>query len=111
MYGQRGPQKGQNLGSQRPPLMELPPNLKLMFEPLAPLEFKPPENKPNLPPYSGVSQYVSLFETNSPPKPKPFETPAEKKEKAKERLQKLNKEKNDLLAHDWDPHNNSKATE
>jgi U1 small nuclear ribonucleoprotein len=83
----------------------------MMFEPLAPLEFKPPLERRALPTYSGVSKYSSLFETGEPPKPRPFETPIERKAKAKERLQKQHKEKNELLVNEWDPHNNPKATE
>lgn len=86
-------------------------DMKMMFEPLAPLEFKIPVERHPLPAYSGVSQFASLFESEEPPKPKPFETPTDRKTKAKERLQKQHKERNELLVNEWDPHNNPKATE
>jgi hypothetical protein len=82
-----------------------------MFEPFAPIEFKPPIQKPALPPYTGIAQYLQLFETTEPPKPKVFETPLQRKQKLKEKILKLHKEKNEVLANDWDPHNNPKATE
>lgn len=81
-----------------------------MFDPQAPIIFKPPVTKKEQLPMTGIGSLVGLFETTPAPKPKPFEAPAERKKKTRERMQKLHKEKNDLLAQDWDPHHNSKAT-
>lgn len=104
----RGSLKG--VGGNQPPLVGLPLNLRAMFDPITPLEFKPPlERKPTVP-ISGISTYVKNFETTPPPPPKPFIPPTEAKALARERLQKLHQEKNELLAQDWDPHNNHKAT-
>jgi hypothetical protein len=121
-------QKGLGLG--KPPLLDLPPrkfcslfvsgngglflcfvDFRIMFEPVAPLEYKPPLQKRSLPPYTGVSQYLSLFEKEEPSKPKPFETPLERKKALREKMLKLHKEKNEIFMNDWDAHNNSKATE
>lgn len=82
-----------------------------MFEPRKPLEFKPIEPKKPLPPYTGISQYVNLFETTPPPPAKPIQTIEEIKQQKREKAIKLHKEKVELLAVDWDPHNNPKATE
>jgi hypothetical protein len=86
-------------------------DFRIMFEPVAPLEYKPPLQKRSLPPYTGVSQYLSLFEKEEPSKPKPFETPLERKKALREKMLKLHKEKNEIFMNDWDAHNNSKATE
>jgi len=61
--------------------------------------------------YTGVGQYMSLFETTPPPAPTPFVPPAERKVQMKEKLQELHTEKNELLASSWDPATNPKATE
>jgi U1 small nuclear ribonucleoprotein len=82
-----------------------------MFEPTVPLEWKPKPERRELPPYSGIAAFVTNFETEEPPKLKPFEPPAERKKRMKEKMQKLHHEKNDLLANEWDPHANPKATE
>ena len=74
-------------------------------------EFKPPlQQKKELPSYTGIGQYLNLFETQPPPTPTPFVPPAERKMKLKQRLQALHMEKNDLLASQWDPQSNPKAT-
>ena len=44
---------GASTANQRPALQDLPPNLKMMFEPRPPLEFKEPIIKPRCPPYTG----------------------------------------------------------
>lgn len=82
-----------------------------MFEPLAPVEFKPPVLKREMPPYSGISSFVHAFETGPPPPPKAFETPQERKQKIKAKMLQLHKEKVEILVNDWDPHSDSKATE
>jgi hypothetical protein len=83
-----------------------------MFEPRPPLEFKAKANEhKHDASYSGVSRYTSLFEATPPPPPAPFVQPVEKKKLMKEKLIALNKERNDLLAADWDPNSNPRATE
>lgn len=110
--------RGQMSGgaNQRPPLADLAPGMKLMFEPRPPLEFKPAPallmKKPPTP-YSGIAQFTSLFETEPPPPVKPIETPAERKERRRQQLIQLQKEKNDLIISSggYEPSTNPKATE
>mmetsp|Transcript_1298 Transcript_1298/g.2110 ORF Transcript_1298/g.2110 Transcript_1298/m.2110 type:complete len:353 (-) Transcript_1298:304-1362(-) len=96
--------------NQRPPLSDLPPNMKMMFEPRPPLPHKPPMTKRKMPPYTGISQYIPLFEKETPEKPI-VENPKERKKRLSEQLMKSNQEKNELLIIDWDPKRNFKATE
>jgi len=96
--------------NQRPPLSDLPPNMKMMFEPRPPLPHKPPQVKRKMPPYTGISQYTSLFEKETPKKPE-VENPKERKQRLREQLMQANREKNELLVADWDPKRNFKATE
>lgn len=87
-------------------------DLKAMFEPRPIIEYKPPARpRKHDASYTGVSQYLSLFETTPPPAPTPFVPPAERKIQMKEKLQALHAEKNDLMASSWDPSANPKATE
>lgn len=85
-------------------------DLRVMFDPITPLEFKPPAEKRPGVPLAGVASLLTNFETTPPPERKPFIPPVEAKKLAQERLQKLHQEKNELLVQDWDPHNNPKAT-
>lgn len=64
-----------------------------------------------MPPYTGIAQYVNLFEKTPPPPVAPFTPPDEVKKQVKEKLAATHKEKNALLAADYDPHKNPKATE
>lgn len=83
-----------------------------MFEPRPLLEYKAPvHQKHRTPTYTGVSQYANLFEKGPPPPKADFVPPAERKTQMKEKLLALHNEKNELLAADWDPNNNPKATE
>ena len=82
----------------------------MMFEPRPPLPHKPPQVKRKMPPYTGISQYTSLFEKETPKKPE-VENPKERKQRLREQLMQANREKNELLVADWDPKRNFKATE
>lgn len=63
----------------------LPPQLLALFQPRPPLTFFKPANVTKCRALDGISQYVSLFEDETPPKPAPAETKEEKvKRKAKE---------------------------
>ena len=63
--------RGQMSGgaNQRPPLMDLAPGMKLMFEPRPPIPYMPPPSlsKKPAPPYTGIAQYASLFDKEPPP--------------------------------------------
>ena len=85
-------------------------DLKAMFDFVAPIPFRTPMERNPPPQYSGVSQYLSLFETTPPPTNPYFEPPVERKKKVQENLRLLHEQKNELLANEWDPHNNTKAT-
>lgn len=83
-----------------------------MFEPRPLLEYKPPvQQNHRTPTYTGIAQYTELFEKGPPPPHAPFIPPVERKVQMKEKLVSLHNEKNELLAADWDPNNNPKATE
>lgn len=86
-------------------------DLRMMFEPLAPLEFKPPIVRREFSGYNGIALSTSLFEKDPPPKPKSFETPLERRQKSRAKTLQLHKEKVEILVNDWDPHSNTKATE
>lgn len=80
-------------GNQRPPLTDLAPGMKLMFEPRMPLEYKPPlllSKRPN-PPCTGISAFLSpdLFEKEAPPPPPPIELPSERKERLRLHVQHI----------------------
>ena len=60
---------------------------------------------------AGISMYTLQFETEKPPVPPVFDPPKERKRRYKETMAKLHTERNELLASQWDPHNNPKATE
>jgi len=85
--------------------------MKLMFEPRPPLEHKPPLVKRKMPPYTGVANWISCFEKDPPPLRVTMETPREKKLRLKAELKKIQDEKLELLAADWDPNANRMATE
>jgi hypothetical protein len=55
--------------NQRPPLLDLPPQFKLMFEPNTDLIFKAPIVKRKMPPLTGISDILKqgLFEASSSP--------------------------------------------
>ena len=87
-------------------------DLKAMFEARPIIPYKPPaQQHKHDATYTGISSYTSLFETTPPPKTEVFMPPNEQKQHMKEKLQKLHEEKNELLAADWNPNNNPKATE
>lgn len=81
-----------------------------MFQPRPPLEYRPPIVRRESKPYTGVSQYLSLFETSTPPPREEFEQPADRKKRLKEQMARLNDEKNELMLADWNPQANPKAT-
>lgn len=93
----------------------LPPNLLALFAPREPIPYLPPTEK--LPhektpgTYTGVGQYLSLFED---PKDTPPPTRVETRE---ERVERKRREKAEQVAYKleqdialWDPHNNAAGT-
>ena len=66
MAGRKMTPKGQMAFGGGPPITHLPPPMKAMFQPGPPLEFKKKVAKRRNQPYTGVSQYVALFETDAP---------------------------------------------
>jgi U1 small nuclear ribonucleoprotein len=92
----------------------LPPNLLALFAPREPIKFVPPLERPKHHrrlPYTGLAQYMQLFETDLPPLPVKTETKEEKKERKKrERLEQVQYKIEQELAL-WDPQNNDKSTE
>ncbi|KAL1428162.1 hypothetical protein MTO96_016962 [Rhipicephalus appendiculatus] len=93
----------------------LPPNLLALFAPRDPIPYLPPTDK--LPhektqgTYTGVSQYLNLFED---PKDTPPPTRVETRE---ERIERKRREKAEQVAYKleqdialWDPYNNSSGT-
>lgn len=81
-----------------------------MFQAKPPLEYRAPIVRRESKPYSGVSQYTSLFETDTPPPREEFEQPKDRKLRLKEQLTRLNDEKNELMLAEWNPQSNPKAT-
>lgn len=112
--------------NQRPPLSDLATSkislwlwcdfliilsdLKLMFEPRAPIQYAKPIVKRKMPPYSGIGQYIKKFELETPPLPPKGELPAERKAKEHEELIRINRAKVEELAKDWEPKNNPRST-
>ncbi|GAB2226169.1 hypothetical protein Drorol1_Dr00021964 [Drosera rotundifolia] len=92
----------------------LTPNLLRLFEPRAPLEFKPPPEKRKLLPYSGMAQFVSLFADKDDPDYAPplqkGETPVERRA----RIHQLRLEAGAAKAAEdlekYDPHNDPNVT-
>ena len=82
-----------------------------MFEPRPPVEHKKNIVKVRMPPYTGIAQYLNAFEKTPPPPRILFETPKERKLRIRAEIKKVNDEKLELLAADWDPHSNPFATE
>jgi hypothetical protein len=85
-------------------------DMKMMFESRPPLQFvKHPPKRPNSG-YTGISQFLSNFETVLPPAPTNFDPPLQKKTRQAEEVERLNKEKIELLAASWDPNSDPNVT-
>lgn len=83
--------RGQMSGgaNQRPPLMDLAPGMKLMFEPRPPIPYMPPPmlTKKPTPPYTGIAQYAALFEKDAPPTSiSTVETPHQRKDRLRQQV-------------------------
>ena len=68
-------------------------NLLKLFEPRAPLEFKPPPEKRKLPPYTGMAQFVSNFAEPGDPEYAPPVPEAETPSQRRARIHMLRLEK------------------
>ena len=105
--------RGQMSGgaNQRPPLSDLPLHLKAMFEPNLPIKPARAIVKKPMPAYTGIASYTKNFELEQPEPEAPKPVPAEVKSKRKEEIARLNEERVEALAADWDPKANPDATE
>ena len=81
-----------------------------MFEARPMPAFFPHDKSKPYPPYQGVGRLLGLFESTPPPVRPFFEPPSERKNRIRREMAALHAEKVELLASDWDPHNNPKAT-
>ena len=75
--------KGQMAFGGGPPITHLPPAMKAMFQPGPPLIFREKIVKRRPTPYTGVAQYLELFEATAPPERETHETPRERRAKVK----------------------------
>lgn len=107
--------KGQMSGSNDcAPISSLQKPIKDMFDPIPPIKHFPPEKRAPPRQYTGLAAFLAsqpnLFETTPPPAREPFISPKECKEQLKQRRKEEHQRQNDILAADWDPQNNPKAT-
>jgi len=96
----------------KPSIADLMPHMKLMFEPNPPIEWKPMiPKKEKINTYNGISQHVNEFDKENKETAQVIvEHPKERRLRIREAKNKLNDEKIALLANNWDPHNNEKAS-
>lgn len=99
-------------GNQRPPLSDLPPGMKSMFD------ARPPVQHPThavsvrkMPAYSGMATYAQAFETVPAPARALVETPIDRAARVKAEHLRSEADKLALLITDYDPKHNLKATE
>ena len=97
--------KGQMAFGGGPPITHLPPPMKAMFQPGPPLEFKKKVAKRRNRPYTGMAQYVALFETDAPAPRQKFTTPKENKANRRAAAMAANDAKMEAEAAAWDPNN------
>lgn len=74
----------------------LPPNLLLLFQPRPPIAYLPPVEKPTMPAYSGVAQFITQFEdpaTVDYTKFRPIETKEQQRERKRKERQDVEDEK------------------
>jgi U1 small nuclear ribonucleoprotein len=77
--------KGQMSSSgMGPAIMHLPPHLKVLFEPNAPLMHMPRLVKRKMPPYTGIAGFLDAFEESTPPPREVQETPKERRERRRQ---------------------------
>lgn len=77
--------KGQMSSSgMGPAIVHLPPHLKVLFEPNAPLAHLPQLGKRKMPPYAGLAAFLGAFETEAPPPRVVSETPKERRERQRQ---------------------------
>ena len=118
--------------NQRPPLSDLPmskstslialsvfeysrfcpvSDLKMMFEPNRPLKPMPKVVKRQMPPYTGISNFLKEFEIGDPPSVIKSEDLKERKARRVAEQMALNDAQTMEQAKLWDPTKNPKATE
>jgi U1 small nuclear ribonucleoprotein len=94
-----------------PAIAHLPPNFRIMFDPRAPIEFKPPIVKRTMPPLLGISQFTDQFETTEVPERIIFETPRQRQERKRNTKMAAETEKMKTELEAWDPHKGTNCTE
>lgn len=118
MAVRRATPKGQMSNSGLgPAIANLPIQLKSLFEPRAPLDYKPPLRKRKMPPYAGLCSadgsdyFLKQFETVTPPVREVHETPLERKTRTD--AAKLTRVAEELATaqSQWNPNDNTEATE
>jgi len=81
----------------------LPPALLSLFAPRPSIPFMEPIEKRPPPLLTGLSNYLSRFETTAPPPPSIKETPNQKRERIQKEREEKNKSKIETLLGKWDP--------
>ena len=93
------------------PPQHTPSDMRPMFDPRPPVEFVRIQQKPAPQAYTGIAQYVGLFETDTPEPNPPFVSYKERKTAERAALMKVHEERLALEKEDWDPKKDGKATE
>ncbi|KAL0591387.1 hypothetical protein ABG067_001418 [Albugo candida] len=96
--------KGQMSSSgMGPAIHHLPMHIRALFEANGPLTHLPQLTKRKMPPYAGISDFISQFEKDPPPQRLLSETPKERKERLRaEQIAKHQEKLNQEIAK-WDP--------
>jgi len=81
----------------------LPPPILALFQPRVPLTFFKPVTQTKCRPLDGLSQYVSLFEDETPPKGPPAETKEEKKKRKEKEAKARNDAQVTSMTSLWNP--------
>ena len=96
--------KGEMSGNgSGPAIAHLPPQMRQMFLPDVPVEFKPPLVKRKMPAYQGIAAFVGLFEDTKPEPRGTFEDPLQKRKRQVEERVRVNKALLEEQLEVWDP--------
>lgn len=104
--------KGQMSNSgMGPAIANLPIQLKALFEPKPPLEFKPPIVKRKMPAYQGIACLLQEFEKDPPPQRQVSETPLQRKERLQKEKEAVYLVELEQKRAEWSPHDGETRTE